>query len=76
MESEGSLPRLQQPISCVARKPDQSSAQKPPHFTWVRQEILKRTDRILEIKKKTSVTVAWMGCTFALEITKLSACGT
>jgi hypothetical protein len=50
MESEGSLLRLQQPTSCLARKPDQSSAQTPPHFAWVRQEILKRTDRILEIK--------------------------
>jgi hypothetical protein len=46
MESEGSLPRLQQPISCPARKPDQSSAQTP-HFAWIRREILKRIDWIL-----------------------------
>jgi len=46
---QGSLPRSQQPISCSARKPDSSRAQTPPHFAWVRQEILKRTDWILEI---------------------------
>ena len=49
MESEGLLPRLQQPISCPARKPDQSTTQTPSHFVWVRREILKRSDWILEI---------------------------